>query len=305
MQTYVPDHTDALVLHEGWCTFAEAEQHGLRRFFMETFLASAIQLRAGPDKGANLKKASELVEQAASAGAQLVVLPEVFAWRGPQREELDQAESIPGATSQAMAALARRLGIHLVAGSMLECDAAADQRCFNTSLIFAPDGTTLGHYRKIHLFDVDLDSGVSIRESRTRAPGDTVSCVATTLGNVGMSVCYDVRFPELYRRLASADAEILVVPAAFTAETGRAHWEPLLRARAIENQCYVVAPNQYGPASYGADDYGHSLIIDPWGKVLAEGAADGDQVVSARLDGRHLQDLRKSLPSLRHRRLDS
>lgn len=269
---------------------------------MQTFAAAAIQMKAGPDKAANVAEAGARIEQAARAGAQLVALPEVFAWRGPHGQERSEAEAIPGPTTDRMAALARRLGIHLVAGSLLE---ARDDGGlpFNTATLFGPDGSLLARYRKVHLFDVDLPGRVTIRESDLRAPGSEVVSVETALGRIGLAVCYDLRFPELFRRLADAGTEIVVMPSAFTRPTGLAHWEPLIRARAIENQCFVVAPNQYGAGSAGFSDYGNSLVVDPWGVVLARGGDDETAVVAATLDGAELDRVRRELPSLRHRRL--
>jgi len=268
---------------------------------VKTFVASAIQYCAGPDKSTNLARLENLAERSAAEGARLLVFPELCFWKGAPAAERDAAESIPGPTSRRLAELARKLGIHLVAGSMLERDDSA-QRSFNTSLLFGPDGAELARYRKIHLFDVELPGRVSARESRTRSAGEVPVCVATVLGSIGMAVCYDLRFPELFRALVERGAEILVLPSAFTEPTGKAHWESLVRARAIESQCYVIAPNQYGATQYGFTNYGHSLIVDPWGAVLAD-ACDGEGVISARLEADYLTTVRAELPSLRHRRL--
>ena len=268
---------------------------------MRSFRASAVQLKAGRDRDENLGCVDALVAEAADDGAELVVIPEVFAWRGPQSAEPGQAEAIPGPTSNHVAVLARRLGIHLVAGSMLETGAAG--KCFNTSILLGPDGSILARYRKIHLFEVDIAGEVTVSESRTRQAGEDVVCVDTSLGRIGLTICYDLRFPELYRRLAEAGAEIVVVPAAFTSTTGSAHWHPLVRARAIENQCFVVAANQFGANEEGFREYGHSMIVDPWGRILAEAGEDGPCTVAAQLDAQCLADVRRKLPSLEHRRL--
>jgi predicted amidohydrolase len=269
---------------------------------MQTFAAAAVQMKSGPDKQANVAEACSRISQAAEAGAQLVALPEVFAWRGPHDREKLEAEAIPGPTTDAMAALARRLGIHLVAGSILEVRGDGELP-YNTTTLLGPDGSLLALYRKIHLFDVDLPGRVTIRESSLRAPGAEVVCVDTALGRIGLAVCYDLRFPELFRRLSDAGAEIVVMPSAFTRPTGQAHWEPLLRARAIENQCFVIAPNQYGAGSAGFYDYGNSLVIDPWGVVLARGADEEAAIVAATLEADVLERVRRELPSLTHRRL--
>jgi predicted amidohydrolase len=192
----------------------------------DRYLAAAVQMSSGADRAANLARAEVLVREAAGRGASLVVLPEVFAWRGPRGEEAAVAEPIPGPTTAMLAALARSLRIHLCAGSLLE-RAADETRAYNTSCLFDPQGTLLARYRKVHLFDVELPGRVSVRESATRAPGADVVAVATELGTLGLSVCYDLRFPELYRRLVRAGAEVLLVPSAFTFPTGAAHWEVL------------------------------------------------------------------------------
>jgi predicted amidohydrolase len=265
------------------------------------FLAAAVQMLASSDKTANLQEARRWVRAAASEGARVVAIPEVFIWRGNKKDEREAAETIPGPTSQALADLAREAGIYLVGGSILE-EIPRSNKAYNTSLLFGPQGDLLATYRKIHLFDVDLENGVTARESDTRQFGDAVVVAETDLCPMGLTVCYDLRFPELYRELAIKGAQIVFVPSAFTAYTGKAHWEPLLRARAIENQVYVIAPDQYGrnPASF--DTYGHSMIIDPWGQILAE-AAEGSGVVLGEIDLDYLAKIRAELPALTHRKL--
>ncbi len=262
--------------------------------------AAAVQLCAGTDSAANLAQAESLVRSAAERGAELVVLPEVFAWRGPRDEEHLHGETLSGTTVRWLRGLARELHIHLVAGSILE-RAPRGGRAFNTSLVIGPQGRILASYRKIHLFDVDIEGAVSVRESDTRRPGRAPVVARTPLATLGLSVCYDLRFPELYRQLAFRGATVLLVPAAFTAFTGRAHWETLLRARAIENQCFVVAPNQTGVGPTGAC-WGHSAIIDPWGTTLSE-LGDEPGVAVATLDPAELARVRRSLPALTHVRL--
>jgi predicted amidohydrolase len=257
---------------------------------------------ATDDKAANLAEAERWIREAAGRGARLVALPEVFNWRGEKYRERECAETVDGAAAGRMGLLARELGIYLLAGSILEVIPNGD-KVYNTSLLFGSSGELLASYRKIHLFDVDLANGVSLRESATREHGASVVTASTELGNLGLTVCYDLRFPELYRGLASQGADVIFVPSAFTAFTGAAHWEPLLRARAIENQSYVVAPDQFGKSAKSFETHGHSMIVDPWGKVLAE-LPDGPGVVSAEIDLDHLARVRAELPSLRHRRLD-
>ncbi|HYA28838.1 MAG TPA: carbon-nitrogen hydrolase family protein [Acidobacteriota bacterium] len=265
------------------------------------FVAAAVQMVASDDRAANLREAQHWIRQAAALGARVVALPEVFIWRGNKKMEREFAEPIPGPTSTAIAALARELRIYLLAGSILE--AIPDSpRAYNTSLLFGPDGNLVARYRKIHLFDVDLANGVSLRESETRAHGDDVVVAQTELGTMGLSVCYDLRFPELYRGMAAQGAQIIFVPSAFTAFTGQAHWEALLRARAIENQAYVIAPDQFGKSPKSFECHGHSMIVDPWGTILAE-LPDGRGVITAEIDLEHLSKVRAELPALDHRRL--
>jgi len=265
------------------------------------FIAAAVQMVAGDDKAANLNEAAHWVRQAATEGARVVALPEVFIWRGNKQLERDFAEPIPGPSSSVLAELARELGIYLLGGSILEA-IPGSSKAYNTSLLFDPSGQMLAAYRKIHLFDVDLANGTSLRESATREFGAGVIAAQTALCAMGLSVCYDLRFPELYRRLADQGVQMIFVPSAFTAYTGQAHWEALLRARAIENQVFIVAPDQFGKSAKSFETHGHSMIIDPWGKVLAE-RADGAGVICAEIDLDFLAKVRAELPALSHRRL--
>ncbi len=264
-------------------------------------IAAAVQMESGPDLDANLGRAHALASAAAGRGATLIVLPEVFAWRGPRREEAAGQSSVPGRVSDFLCALAAELRATLVGGSFLE-HAPTDGRSYNTSLLVDATGTIRAAYRKIHLFDVDLPGRVTVRESDARIPGRDVVTTATDVGTIGMSICYDLRFPELFRRLAVAGATIVTIPSAFTSYTGAAHWEPLLRARAIENQVYVIAPNQTGTSPHGFPDYGHSMIVDPWGTVVAR-AGDGEAVITAEIDAEHLARVRREMPCLGHARL--
>jgi len=265
------------------------------------FLAAAIQMLACDDKGTNQQEASRWVTEAAARGARVVVLPEVFIWRGNKKEEKNAAESIPGPTSDFLQSLARNLGIYLLGGSILEA-IPESPKAYNTSLLFGPQGNLLASYRKIHLFDVDLENGVTARESDTREFGDTAVVAKTDLCPMGLTVCYDLRFPELYRTLATQGGQLIFVPSAFTAYTGKAHWEPLLRARAIENQVYIIAPDQFGKNPKSFETHGHSMIVDPWGKVLAE-LPDGPGIVMAEVDLDFLAKVRAELPALSHRKL--
>lgn len=268
---------------------------------MRMFQVAAIQMAATTAKDENLGRADRLVREAAQGGATLVVLPEVFSWRGPRRDEAGVAEKIPGPTTDRCASLARELGIHLVAGSILE-RGDPNGKAFNTSCLFAPSGELVAGYRKIHLFDVDLPGRVQVRESDTRAHGSDPVVATTELGSIGLSICYDLRFPELYRALMRGGAIIVTIPSAFTAPTGQAHWEALLRARAIENQMYVIAPNQFGRNPHGFQDYGNTMIVDPWGQVLSR-AGTHEAIVHATVDLEHLATVRREMPCLEHARL--
>lgn len=268
---------------------------------IKKFSAAAIQMVASNDKAANLAEAERWIRSAASQGAKIVALPEVFIWRGSKKQEREFAEPIPGPTSEALAQLAGELRIHLLAGSILE-EIPGSNKVYNTSLLFDAAGRPVASYRKIHLFDVDLANGVSLRESETRAFGDSVIVAETELGCMGLTICYDLRFPELYRGLAARGAQLIFVPSAFTAYTGQAHWEALLRARAIENQVYIVAPGQFGKSASSFETHGHSMIVDPWGRVLAE-AVDGAGIIGAEIDLDYLARVRAELPALTHRRL--
>lgn len=266
-----------------------------------SYLAAAIQMSADSDKAGNLERASRLIRAAAAHGATLIALPETFNWRGKRGAEASAAETIEGESVALMARLARELRVHIVAGSITE-RIAGNEKTYNTSVMLGPDGAQMGVYRKIHLFDIDLPGRVTVKESASREPGAGIVCIGATVGAVGLSICYDLRFPELYRRLAFTGAKILTVPACFTFPTGEAHWESLLRARAIENQCYVIAPAQFGTNVHGYQDYGNSMIIDPWGRVLGR-ASDQEGVVTAAIDLHYLDRVRNELPALTHAKL--
>jgi len=268
---------------------------------------AAIQTTAGDDREANLTAAGTLVAEAAAAGAELVVLPEYFSVAGTPDVLRAGSESLDGPTVSWAAATAVRHGIHLVAGSFPERTGATDGRLANTSCLLAPDGTVVAVYRKIHLFDVAL-RGVEFRESATIAPGSTTAVVpieATSTGEapvLGLTLCYDIRFPELYRVLALDGANVITVPAAFTGATGPAHWELLLRARAVEDQVFVIGSGQVGELPAGMPRcHGHSMIVDPWGTVLAERIDPSPGVVVADLDFAYLSAVRARLPVLANR----
>jgi len=261
---------------------------------------AVLQTNSRHDKAENIRVALELVERAAAAGADLAVLPECVDYMGPKEGGLAAAEPIPGPTSEAFAAKARELGIWLLSGSMREVSEDPGHT-YNTSLLFNRQGECVAKYRKIHLFDVELTGNVSAQESATVSPGDEIVTAEIEGHTVGMTICYDLRFPELYRLLALAGAELILVPAAFTLYTGKDHWHVLLRARAIENQCYIAAPAQIGPHDPGQQCYGHTLVADPWGTVIAE-ATNRVGVVVTTLDFGYLREVRQQLPSLANRR---
>jgi predicted amidohydrolase len=262
---------------------------------------AVCQLNSREDRDANLQVARDLLERAAAAGADLAVLPEYVDYLGPAKTAPDP-EAADGQFAQFFARAARELGIWVHAGSFHETGPDAE-RTYNTTLIFDPRGSLTASYRKIHLYDVEIAGRVSYQESRTVAPGSETVVTEVDGVRTGLSICYDLRFPELYRRLAvEGDARVLVVPAAFMMHTGRDHWEVLLRARAIENQCYVVAAGQIGDHEPGRTCFGRSMVIDPWGTVLAQ-APDTVGVVTADLDLPRLEKIRAELPSLANRRL--
>ena len=274
----------------------------------EPVTISAVQLSSQGEVDDNLAKVSALVGEAAKQGAALVLLPENFAYFGDEEGKRALAEPLSatapeqwGPIGRRLAELSRTHGIHLLGGGMPERSADPD-RPFNTCAVFAPDGSLSAKYRKIHLFDVDLPDGSRYRESVASSAGDEPVIAEAAGLRVGLSICYDLRFPELYRAHAAAGAELLVVPAAFTLATGKDHWHVLLRARAIESQAYVIAAAQWGKHPRGRQTYGKSLIIDPWGEVVAQ-ASEGEGVVSARVDRRYLAQVRANLPCLQHRRL--
>jgi deaminated glutathione amidase len=263
--------------------------------------AAALQMTSTGDVERNLASAERLVREAAGLGATFVGLPENFAFLRAEGEPVPEPQAIDGPWVARMAALARAHGITLLLGSIPEA-LPGDTRIHNTSVLLGPDGGTLAVYRKIHLFDIDLPGLEHLKESKAVKPGAEVVTAETPFGTLGLSICYDLRFPELYRRLVAEGARVLAVPSAFTERTGKAHWEILLRARAVENLAYVVAPAQSGQHNPRRSSHGHAMIVDPWGTVLAE-RYDGEGVVVADLDFERQDRLRKELPALAHIRL--
>ena len=261
---------------------------------------AVCQLNAREDRDANLKVARDMLDRAAAGGADLAILPEYTDYLGPAAGAPDP-EPVDGPYPTFFADAARELGIWVIAGSFHETGPDAEHT-YNTSPVFDRRGSLAASYRKIHLYDVEIPGRVSYQESRSVAAGDRTVVVPVDEVPVGLSVCYDLRFPELYRRLADDGALLLVVPAAFMLHTGRDHWEVLLRARAIENQCYVAAAAQIGDHEPGRTCYGRSMVVDPWGIVIAQ-APDAVGVTFADLDLDRLQRIRTELPSMANRRL--
>lgn len=260
-------------------------------------IIAAVQINGSSDIEKNLSTTERLVRDAARAGATFVATPEATSYLGPHDRKIHLAEPLDGPTHLRLGRLARDLGITLLVGSVAE--RLDTNRAYNTSLLFGPDGALLAHYRKMHLFDVDLSAtgGVRFRESDTTGRGEDLVVADTPVGRIGLSICFDLRFPEMYRALCDRGAQILTVPSAFTLMTGKDHWHTLLRARAIENQAWVIAPGQWGPH----DDkglrmsYGHSLIVDPWGTVVAE-CGDGEGYCLAEMDLEKVTRVRSQIP---------
>ena len=265
------------------------------------FPVALVQLDAGPDPETNVRRAAELADRAATDGARLVALPEYLQFRGPDDGFRASARPVPGPFTDPFADVARRHGTWVLVGSLAEASGDPD-RPFNTSVLIRPDGEIAARYRKVHLFDVAVEAGPVDTESARVTPGDELVTAEVEGVRLGLSICYDLRFPELYRGLALAGAQVLTVPANFTERTGRDHWEVLLRARAIENAAYVLAPSQIGGPP-GQPAYGRSMVIDPWGTVVAQ-APDRVAIVHAELDLDRVDAIRQQIPALANRRPD-
>ncbi len=267
---------------------------------------SLIQMNSIHDKAANIAAARALIEKAvAEEGPDWILLPEQFDWAGGVKgDKARNAETLPGGPAYAMAReLAARHRVFIHAGSLME-RIEGEERIHNTTVVFDRDGAEIARYRKIHLFDVTTPDGASYRESATVKPGDAVVTYDCEGVTIGCSICYDLRFPALFQALADKGAQVIALPAAFTLQTGKDHWETLLRARAIETQTYVCAAAQTGSYSVNNETrqtYGHSLVADPWGHVVAK-ASDGPGVISARLDMGHVERVRRMIPVAAHRR---
>lgn len=266
------------------------------------FTAACIQMRAGRDVAANIADVSTLIEEAAGKGADFVMTPEMTSLLETKGEALfaNAHEERDDAALTTLRALAAQKKIWLLIGSLPV--RFSDTKLVNRSFLIAPDGVVAARYDKIHMFDVDLAGGESYRESRQFEPGKQAVLADLPWGRLGLSICYDLRFPHLYRALAKAGADFLTVPAAFTRQTGAAHWHTLLTARAIETGCYVFAPAQGGRHACGRETFGHSLVVAPWGEIVAEAAHDEPCVLIAEIDGGRVAEARRRVPSLGHDR---
>ena len=271
---------------------------------------SVVQMSSQDNVKDNLKKVSDLVIEAAKAGSQLVLLPENFALIGSEEQKLKNAEDAgKGLIQETIADLARNHNIWILAGSIAiknpEAKTEKTNKVFAASILYDNNGNNVCRYDKIHLFDVTINIKSTVEsycESNTISPGHNPTVYKSPFGMIGLSICYDIRFPELYRGYCAAGVEIISIPAAFVYETGKAHWHVLNRARAIENQAYVMAANQYGAHPGNRRTYGHSMIINPWGEVIAE-TADKDGIITANIDLNAMRKLRASFPVIQHRKL--
>lgn len=276
---------------------------------MKPYLAAAVQMTSLPDLNKNLAQAEELIQLAANRGAELICLPENFSFLGDETAKTLLAREIAQASQKFLVTMAQRYQVTILGGGFPvpanDDSNSTAGKMFNTALLVGPEGEELSRYRKMHLFDVNLPDGNTYRESETIVAGSEPPQVyhSEKLGNLGLSVCYDVRFPELYRYLAKNGADVLFVPAAFTAFTGKDHWQVLLQARAIENTCYVIAAAQAGKHNPRRHSHGHAMIVDPWGVVLADA---GDQIglAIAEINPSRLDQVRTQMPSLKHRVFD-
>jgi deaminated glutathione amidase len=267
---------------------------------MKSYLAAAIQMNSLPDLRKNLVQAEELIDLAVRRGAELVALPENFSFLGDEVSKMAQAEAIGQESEKFLKTMAQKFQITILGGGFPV--PAGHGKVYNTALLIDANGQELARYEKVHLFDVNLPDGNTYRESETVVAGSRLPVMVPTkdLGNLGLSVCYDVRFPELYRHLSQLGAEVLFVPAAFTAYTGKDHWQVLLQARAIENTCYVIAPAQTGRHNAIRQSHGHAMIVDPWGVILAD-VGDERGVAVAAIEPARLEQVRRQMPSLQHR----
>lgn len=266
------------------------------------FLAAALQMDSGTDPSANLEQAESMIRQAAAEGAKLVVLPELFPYLGNLTSLRQNAQTMDGPILQLMRHLAIEHQLVLCAGSMAIVSEEDPARVVNRSVILGPHGQTLAIYDKMHCFDINLPD-VQVVESDYVQAGNDLSVTSTPLGQIGQAICYDLRFPELFRRLTEQGMQLCVLPAAFTQKTGEAHWEVLTRARAIENQVYLIAADQCGMYGDSIRCHGNSMIVDPWGTILAQGNAANPGIIFAEIDLAKQHKIRSELPAIKHRKL--
>lgn len=263
------------------------------------FKLGLCQMTVVKDKNENLKKAEAMIREAASCGADMISLPEIFNCPYSNKFFREYAENQQGPTAALLSSLAKELSVYLIGGSIPEKD---QDRVYNTSFIFDRKGELIGKHRKVHLFDIDLKGGITMKESDTLTPGDRMTVVDTEYGKIGVAICYDVRFPELIRNMALAGARLVVLPAAFTLATGAAHWEITMRTRALDNQIYFAAASPArDPEGQYYQAYGHSCIVNPWGEFCAR-TDTRESIVYGEIDSSYQEEIRNQLPLLRHRR---
>jgi len=256
-----------------------------------------IQLDVGPYREKNLAKARRLSIRAARDGADVICLPELFSYMGSFKKPRDVAETRNGPSIRAMKEIAAEHDVHIVAGTILEKTAEGNPK--NTCFLISPKGKIISRYSKMHLFDIHVPGKIRFEESKFMRPGKSASVAKTPFGTFGFAICNDIRYPELFRKMISAGAEVIFLPAAFTKFTGRDHWLALNKVRAIENQCYIVAVNQSGKNVDGVRFFGSSIVIDPWGKILKEGPSKGDAIITCDIDLRNVKKIRRHLPALK------
>ncbi|MBW4642978.1 MAG: carbon-nitrogen hydrolase family protein [Goleter apudmare HA4340-LM2] len=268
---------------------------------MKSYLAAAIQLTSVPDLHKNLVQAEELIDLAVRRGAELVGLPENFSFMGEEKDKLAQGDAIARETETFLKKMAQRFQVTILGGSF-PVPVGNTGKVYNTTILIDPNGQEIARYQKVHLFDVNVPDGNTYQESSTVMAGQQLPPVyfSEKFGNLGLSICYDVRFPELYRHLADKGSDVMFIPAAFTAFTGKDHWQTLLQARAIENTCYVIAPAQTGTHYARRQTHGHAMIIDPWGVILAD-AGEKPGIAIAEIKPTRLEQVRRQMPSLQHR----
>ncbi len=268
---------------------------------MPHFRVGLVQLNSNSDLDSNLNKCEEFIREAADGGAKLVGLPENFPFLGPELEKLERGKEIEKRSRELLYRNSQKHKIYILAGGYP--NPSSEGKVYNTASLYGPDGVEKFRYHKIHLFDTDPGDGIEYRESRSVEAGAEIPSVyhSLELGKISSVICYDLRFPELFRALADRGSEIIFVPSAFTKLTGQAHWEILLRARAIENQCFILAPAQTGSHGKGRETYGHSMAINPWGEVIAN-AEEGEKVIFAEIDLDQVEKVRKKIPALKHRK---